>query len=262
MLSIFDTHAHLLSSRFDEDRQSVLDELSCQDVVAVVECATNDKNIDRAVELSNSSPLVFAAVGVYPHEADCYTDALEKKLERLYRENHRVVAIGEIGLDYYYEGCPHELQREVLIRQLSLAERLGAPVSLHCREAFGDMMEILKNHSVKGVMHCYSGSMETAKQLVEMGFYFGIGGSLTFKNAVRTPAVAAALPEDRILLETDSPYLAPIPRRGERNTPANIKYVAQRLAELKNTTAEHITQVCTENACAFFGIDKSEIKAF
>lgn len=256
MLRIFDTHAHLLSSRFDEDRMSVLDELSRQNVAAVVECATNDKNIDRAVELSNSSPLVFAAIGVYPHEADCYTDALEKRLERLYEENRRVVAIGEIGLDYYYEGCSHELQREVLTRQLMLAKRLDAPVSLHCREAFGDMMGILKKHSVRGVMHCYSGSMETAKELIDMGFYFGVGGSLTFKNAVRTPTVAAALPEDRILLETDSPYLAPVPRRGERNTPANIKYVIERLAELRGTTAEHIAQVCFENACSFFGIDE------
>ena len=255
MLRIFDTHAHLLSSRFDEDREQVLADLSHQNVVAVVECATNDKNIDRAVELAKSSPLVFAAVGVYPHEAECYTDELEEKLERLYTQNDRVVAIGEVGLDYYYEGCPREIQRQVLERQLALAERLDAPVSLHCREAFGDMMEILRAHRVKGVMHCYSGSAETARELAEMGFYFGIGGSLTFKNSVRTPKVAQLLPEERILLETDSPYLAPVPRRGERNTPANISYVAGRLAELRGTTAEHICEICLENACAFFGID-------
>ncbi len=232
-----------------------LNSLKDQNVVAVVECATKDSNIDRAVELAYSSPLVFAAIGVYPHEARCYNDALEEKMHKLYTDNDRVVAIGEIGLDYYYDGCPGDIQRDVLNRQLALAERLDAPVSLHCRDAAGDMMEILSAHKVRGVMHCYSGSVETARELLKMGLYFGIGGSLTFKNNVKGPQVVEMLPMDRILLETDAPYLAPIPKRGERNTPAYIKYVAEKIADIKGMTAEDVCVAACENACRLFGIE-------
>lgn len=256
MLKIFDTHAHLLSGKYDEDRAEFIQALPAHGVVAVVECATKEDNIYRAVELANSSPLVFAALGVYPHEAEGYSEGLEEEIFRLYTENDKVVAIGEIGLDYYYEGCPHERQKEVLKRQLSLAQRLNAPVSLHCREAVGDMMRILRQYNVKGVMHCYSGSVETARELIDMGYYFGIGGSLTFKNSVKAPKVAEMLPEDRILLETDCPYLAPVPKRGERNSPAYIEYVAKRLAEIKGTTAEHICEVTCANAYQFFNIEE------
>ena len=232
-----------------------LNSLKDQNVVAVVECATKDSNIDRAVELAYSSPLVFAAIGVYPHEARCYNDALEEKMYKLYTDNDRVVAIGEIGLDYYYEGCPKDIQKDVLHKQLALAERLDAPVSLHCRDAAGDMMEILSAHKVSGVMHCFSGSVETAKELLKMGLYFGIGGSLTFKNNVKGPQVVEMLPMEKILLETDAPYLAPIPKRGERNTPAYIKYVAEKIAEIKGMTAEDVCAAACENACRLFGIE-------
>lgn len=255
MLKIIDTHAHLLSSRYDEDREAFLANLSKGGVEAVIECATNKDNIARAAQLALTSPMVYAAVGIYPHEAGDYTDSLEKKLHELYTKNDRVVAIGEIGLDYYYDGCPRELQREVLDRQLSLAEALDAPVSLHCREATGDMLGILSKHNIKGVMHCFSGSVQTARELLNMGLYFGIGGSLTFKNNLKGPAVVEMLPMDRILLETDSPYLAPVPKRGERNSPEYIKYVAYKIAEIKKMSAEEVCIKAYDNAKRLFNID-------
>lgn len=254
MLKIFDSHAHLNSHAYDEDRSEFLQGLKSQGVVGVVECATNANNIDRAVELSKASPLVFAAVGVYPHDSACYTDELEKKIAALYSENERVVAIGEAGLDYYYDGASHELQKHVLERQLCLCEELNAPITLHCRQATEDMLSILKRHRVKGVMHCYSGSAETAKELIKMGFYFGIGGSLTFKNNKKTPEAARIIPMERILLETDSPYLSPVPMRGSRNSPAYIKYVAEKLAEIKDVSPEQICNTALNNAYNFFNI--------
>ena len=254
MVKIFDTHAHLLSSRSDEDRVEFIEALPAQNVVGVVECATKDKNIDKVVELAESFSIIYAALGVYPHEARCYTDELEQRIERLYREHGKVVAIGEIGLDYYYDGCPRDIQRDVLHRQLALAERLDAPVSLHCRDAAGDMLEILGAHKVKGVMHCYSGSVETAKELLKMGLYFGIGGSLTFKNNVKGPQVVDMLPLEKILLETDAPYLAPIPKRGERNTPAYISYVAEKITQIKGISVEEVYSITCANACKLFGI--------
>ena len=258
MLRIFDTHAHLLSRQYDDDREAFIDDLKSRGVIAVVECATNKDNILRAVELANSSPLIFAAIGVYPHEAGCYSPSLEEKMKRLYTENGRVVAIGEIGLDYYYEGCPHDKQKEVLERQLALAQELDAPVSLHCREAIGEMMDILAKYHVKGVMHCYSGSVDTARELLKMGFYIGIGGSLTFKNSVKAPKVAKMLPDDRILLETDCPYLAPVPKRGQRNSPAYIEYVAEKLAEIRGTTKQEICDLACKNAYRFFNIKEGD----
>lgn len=253
-MRLFDTHAHLLDGRFDEDRHELITTLSVRGVEFVLECATDAEDIHRAVALVREYENVYCAVGVHPHSAEEYDDAVERSI-RDYAAEEKVVAVGEIGLDYHYDFCPREMQRDVLARQLCLAQELKLPVSLHSRESTQDMLDVLAAENCdNGVMHCFSGSVETARVLLDRGLYLGVGGTLTFKNAVKAIEVVEYSPIDRLLLETDSPYLAPVPLRGKRNDPANTALVAARIAEIKGMDAEEVAERLLENGRKLFCI--------
>ena len=197
---------------------------------------------------------VYAAVGLHPEDLGHVS---EGDLEEIYQlaQDDKVVAIGEIGLDYYNEeDSPHERQQTFLIRQLAMARELKLPVIIHDREAHGDTMELLQKHKPKGVLHCFSGSVETARQAVKLGLYLGFGGSVTFKNARHPVEAAGAVPLDRLLLETDAPYMAPVPCRGKRNDSSLIRYVAEKIAEIRGISAEQVLNASFENARALFSI--------
>lgn len=254
-MKLFDTHAHLLSERFDDDRHEMLESISQRGVELVLECATDRDYVPKAVALARQYDFIYCALGVHPHSADEYDDALEKTIREFAASEDKMIAIGEIGLDYYYDFCPRDLQREVLAKQICLAQELGLPVSLHSRESTQDMLDVLAAEDCRnGVMHCFSGSVETAKILLDRGLYLGIGGSLTFKNAVKAVEVVKYAPLDRLLLETDSPYLSPVPLRGKRNDPANTRLVAARVAELRKTDIEEVAEQMFENGKKLFGI--------
>lgn len=253
-MRLFDTHAHLLDQRFDLDRDAVIRGLANEGVSGFIECATDREDLQAAVALAETYACVYAAVGIHPHSASEYDKALEETLREAC-QNPKVVAIGEIGLDYHYDFSPREIQRQVLEKQLSLAKELDKPVILHSRESTADMLAILKNHpGVRGVMHCFSGSVETAKILLDAGYYLGFGGSLTFKNNVKTVEAAKHVPLDRFLLETDSPYLAPVPMRGKRNYPPYTQYVAKRLAEIWKKSETSVIEQAADNAQRLFSI--------
>lgn len=249
---LIDSHAHLLDERFDEDRGEVIASLSHKGILAVIECATGPADIAAAAQLAAENPAIYAAVGVHPHDARSYTPKVEAQIRELSRQS-KVAAIGEIGLDYHYDFSPRPVQQGVLRRQLALAQELGLPVILHNRESTADMLEILREFApLQGVMHCFSGSLETMKILLDMGLYIGIGGSLTFKNSVKPVEAAKQVPQDRFLIETDSPYLAPVPMRGKRNEPSFTRYVAERLAGLRSQTQEEIQAQAVENTRRLF----------
>jgi len=255
MTPLFDSHAHLLDERFNEDRDAVIAEFTANGG-KVLECATDPEDIPLAVALAEAHAGVYAAVGVHPHSADEFTDETLALIREL-SAREKVVAIGEIGLDYHYDFSPRDVQRRVLAEQLALAKELGMPVSLHSRESTEDMLGVLSAFApLKGVMHCFSGSVETAKMLLDMGLNLGFGGSLTFKNNRKGIEVAEMVPLSRMLIETDSPYLAPVPKRGERNWPGFTEYVVKKLAEVKNLDEEAIRLNAYNNACRLFGIDE------
>ena len=252
-MRLFDSHAHLTDERFDEDREQLRAEMTSQGM-RVMQCATSPDDLYATAALAEEHDIIYGAVGVHPHDAVKYSAEVERQIEKL-ASNKKIVAIGEIGLDYHYDYSPREVQRNVLEAQLELASRLNMPVSLHNREATADMLAILSNHDVKGVMHCFSGSVETAKILLDMGLYLGVGGTLTFKGASKPVQVVEYAPMDRILLETDSPYLAPVPYRGKRNVPAYTEVVAKRIAALKGKTPEEIAAQTWNNACVMLNIE-------
>ncbi|MBQ9942091.1 MAG: TatD family hydrolase [Christensenellaceae bacterium] len=247
-----DSHAHLNNKRFDADRGELIASLCDNGVKAVLECATEPGDLQSVVDLAEANERIFAAVGVHPHDASAYTREVEETIRDL-AGREKVVAIGEIGLDYHYDFSPRDVQKQVLRAQLALAKELDMPVSLHSRESTADMLEILAEFApLKGVMHCFSGSVETMRIVLGMGLHIGFGGSLTFKGNVKTVAAAEEVPLDRILLETDSPYLAPVPMRGRRNDPTMTCYVAEKLAEIKGISAEEIAAIAMENTLKLF----------
>jgi len=247
-----DSHAHLCNRRFDEDRGELIASVFADGVAAVLECATEPADLDAVVALAESYAPIYAAVGVHPHDADKYTGAVEARLREL-AAREKVVAIGEIGLDYHYDFCPRELQQQVLSRQLALAGELGLPVSLHSRESTADMLAVLRRFApLRGVMHCFSGSVETLREVLDMGLHIGIGGSLTFAGNKKTVEVAQEVPADRFLLETDSPYLAPVPLRGRRNDPRNTRYVAEFIAKLRGEAPDDVALTAARNTLALF----------
>lgn len=251
---LFDTHAHLLDERFDEDRERVIRELPQNGVAQVVESSADLADSIRAAALAREHSIVHAAVGLHPHSASEWDEHTEAALRALLKEP-KVVAVGEIGLDYHYDFSPRDIQREVFEHQIILALEENFPIVVHSREATADTMALLKKYpEVRGELHCFSGSAETAKELLKMGFYIAFGGALTFKNARKTLEAAAAVPLDRLLIETDCPYMTPVPFRGKRNEPAYVRLVAEKLAEVKGVAVEEIARVTMENAKRFFGI--------
>ncbi len=252
---LIDTHAHLLDDKYGSDRFRLIEELPMRGIAAVIECASDMDTAIRAAALSEEYHIIYAAVGVHPHDAKTWGSQYASELKAL-SERRKVVAIGEIGLDYHYGFSPRDVQKTVFIKQLDLAKSLGLPVVIHSREATEDMLAILKEHrGVRGVMHSYSGSVETMEILLELGLFISFGGMVTFKNAKKPMASATAVPMDRFFTETDSPYMTPVPHRGERNSPEHVRLVAQKIAELKSIPYEEVETASVRNAVGFFGLD-------
>ena len=251
---IFDSHAHYDSERFEPDREEVLASLPALGVNWVINCASDLESAEMSMALSEWHSHVWFAAGFHPHEAEHWTDETERRIRQLLA-HPKCVAVGEIGLDYHYDFSPRDIQREVLRKQLTIAAETGKPVILHDREAHGDMYDILREFApVKGVMHCFSGSVELMEESVRYGLHIGLGGAVTFKNARHPVEVAAATPIDRLLLETDCPYMSPVPHRGERCVSPMISLVAQRIAEARSTDEDSIRKAAAENASKLFGI--------
>jgi TatD DNase family protein len=216
--------------------------------------ASDYESCVASLALAEDYPFVYASVGWHPHEARFFTEQSEKQL-RGWCANPRVRAIGEIGLDYYYDHSERDVQRAVFARQLALARELDMPVVVHDRDAHADCMEIIRRFpGVRGEFHCYSGSAEMAREILELGWYLGFGGSITFKNARKALEVLKICPDDRILIETDCPYLAPVPHRGERNDSRLLSYVAEKIGEIKDLSAEAVAELTFENGKRFFGL--------
>ena len=254
-MRLFDTHAHYDADAFDADRLELLASMPGRGVELILNPGCDVPSSRAAVELAEHFPFVYAAVGVHPEECGGWTGGELEALRELAR-HPKVRAIGEIGLDYYWEeNPPRELQKEVLHTQLELAEELDLPVIIHDREAHGDCLEIVRAHpKVTGVYHCYSGSLEDAKVLVKLGWMLSFTGSITFKNARKAPEIIAWLPMDRIMVETDSPYLTPVPYRGKRNDSGYVRLVAEKIAAIQGLDPEEVAWITLENGRRFFRI--------
>lgn len=251
--NIFDTHAHYDDSRFDEDRDELITSLKDKGVSQIVNCGCDLKSSLTTVALSEKFDFIYAAVGIHAHEAEEATESDLKEIEKLY-EKEKIVAVGEIGLDYHYDFSPREIQLEIFDRQLALANKLDLPVIVHDREAHEDTMKLLTKYKPKGVVHCFSGSVEMAKEIVKLGMYIGIGGAVTFKNAKKPVEVVEYLPLDRLLLETDAPYMTPVPFRGQRCDSSHIAYTAEKIAQIKGIDVQELISICNENAKKLFRI--------
>ena len=252
---LFDTHAHYDSRQFDPDREEVLSSLADQEVALVVNPGCDPASSQKAVELARAWPFLYAAVGWHPEDCAPYAPESLDELRALAREP-KVVAIGEIGLDYYWkENPPRELQQRVLRDQLALAEELDLPVIVHDRDAHGDCLSIVKEFPrVRGVFHCYSGSVEMARELVELGWMISFTGVLTYPNARKAVEAVQAVPPDRLMVETDSPYMSPVPFRGKRCHSGLVRYTCERMAELKGLSPEEMARITYENGRRFFRI--------
>ncbi|MCI6434597.1 MAG: TatD family hydrolase [Clostridiales bacterium] len=252
---IFDTHAHMDDRAFDQDRDSLLSRLPEEGIALLMNPGCSLASSQAAVSLSNQYSYIYAAVGSHPDAADEVNDGVLEQYRALCRDNPKVKAIGEIGLDYHYEDIPRDIQKRSFRAQMGLARELGLPVIVHEREAHEDGMKIVEEFpSVTGVFHCYSGSLEMAKWLIERGWYIGFGGVLTFKNARKALEVAGNIPLERIVLETDCPYMAPEPFRGRRNDPGKLYRVAEKLAQLRGMTVEEVQAITLENGKALYRI--------
>lgn len=253
---IFDTHAHYDDDAFDDDREELLSSLKSAGVGIVVNSGASLDGCRRTIELTEKYPFIYGTLGVHPDEVgELNEETFFWLKEQLMRP--KIVAVGEIGLDYYWDKEKREIQKEWFVRQLRLAKELKKPVVIHSREAAADTMEILKAEVSKEIsyeMHCYSYSPEMAREYRKMGLYLGIGGVLTFKNAKKLKETVLESPMEYLLLETDCPYLAPVPNRGKRNDSGMLKYVVQELAVLKGITPEEVIRITEENARRFYGI--------
>lgn len=248
----FESHAHYDDERFDDDRDTLLASFPAEGIETVVNASSDIKSSKASIALSEKYPFFYAAVGVHPHEVENITEADIDELREL-SKHPKVVAIGEIGLDYYYDLSPRDLQRHWFKRQLELADELKMPVIIHSRDAAQECFDIIKNSNVRnGVIHCYSGSAEMAEEYIKMGFYIGVGGSLTFKNNKKGVETVERIPIEKILIETDSPYLAPVPYRGKRNDSRLLKYVVERISQIKNIPENDICNITKNNAQNLF----------
>lgn len=254
-MMIIDTHAHYDDKQFDIDREEILNSLEAEGVGIVVNASASYRSCERVVKMVQEYPFMYAMVGVHPDEVGDLNEETFAKMKELYKEP-KVVAVGEIGLDYYWDNEPREKQKEWFIRQLEVARELDLPVNIHSRDAAEDTFNIMKEYAkgLKGIIHCFSGSKEMAIEYVKLGFAIGIGGVVTFKNGRKLKEVVEALPLTSIVLETDCPYLAPVPFRGKRNNSAYIKYVAEEIAQLKGVTYEEVLAQTEKNAREIYGL--------
>jgi len=253
---LFDTHAHYDFEQFNEDREALISSLNENNISLVLNVGSDMRGSYASVVLSKKYPFIYASVGVHPHSASEMTDNDLILLEKL-SANEKVVAIGEIGLDYHYEHSPKDIQKKRFKDQLDLATKINKPVIIHCREATEDCMNIIRKSTAKGVFHCFSGSLEMAKQLIELGFYISFTGVITFSNAKKFDEIIKWLPLEKIFIETDCPYLAPEPFRGKRNSSLYVYRVAEKIAQIKGITFEDVANITKQNAMKFFNINKN-----
>ena len=257
MTEWFDSHCHVDEEAFDEDREEVLSRMKANGVTRCAVIGSDMETSRRAAAFAAAHSGVVAAGGFHPHEASRFRESNLDELREMYQKG-RIRAIGEIGLDFYYDHSPRDVQREVCIRQMELAWELKAPVAYHIRDAHQEMLEIMKGMKARltgGIIHCFSGSAEIAKEYLKLGYYISFAGPLTFKKAPRLQEAVKLVPKDRLLIETDSPYMAPEPVRGRRNEPANVRYVGLKMAELRGEKPEQVAAFTTENAMQVYGIN-------
>ncbi|TRW26800.1 TatD family deoxyribonuclease [Criibacterium bergeronii] len=252
---IFDSHAHLDDEAFDIDRKQVIEYIKNEGISYIIDPASDISSSRKSVELSKKYDFIYSAVGIHPHEAKYMDDTAMKELKNLCK-NEKTVAIGEIGLDYYYDYSPRQTQKEVFEQQIYLAKEMDLPFIIHSRDAASDTLDMLKSckKDTPCVLHCFSQSLEMAKEYLKLGCYLSFAGPLTFKKSKNLQEVVAYAPLDMIFIETDSPYLTPEPKRGKRNDPSNVKFVGKKLAELKNMPEEEIFEITAKNALKFFKI--------
>lgn len=250
--NIFDAHAHYDDKWFDEDRDSLLSSMPSNGVSFIVNAAVDIPTAHTAIGYAEQYSFMYACAGIHPENLEGLPEDHIRQLTELLK-HPRVVALGEIGLDYHWD-IEKPLQQRAFEEQLQLANELDMPVVIHDREAHGDTMELLRKYHPQGLMHCFSGSVEMLKEVIKLGLYISLGGTVTFKNARVPVEVAAAVPLDRLLLETDAPYLSPVPLRGKRNDSTNIAYTAQRIAEIRQMDAQELVDITTANAKRMYGI--------
>lgn len=247
--SIIDSHAHYDDESYDEDRDKILNELKNNGVIGILNCAASYDSLKTTDKLTKDYDFINGALGIHPENADEFKENTLDEIKEYIRNNNKIVAIGEIGLDYYWdENPPKDVQKEVFRKQMKLAEELQLPVVIHDREAHQDTLEIIKEYpTVTGVVHCFSGSVEFAKECIKLGYYIGFTGVVTFKNAKKVIQVAKEIPIDRILVETDCPYMSPEPNRGKRNRSDYIEYIINKISEIKEIEPDKANKIFNEN---------------
>ena len=252
---IIDTHAHYDDEQFDTDRDELLKSMHDGGIGLIVNAASTLESWGKIQRLTEEYPFVYGAVGIHPDEAGTLTEEHMSEMERLL-DLEKIVAVGEIGLDYYWDNESHDVQKKWFIRQLELAKKKDMPVIIHSREAAADTMEIMRGYAsgMRAVIHCYSYSVEMAREYVKMGYYIGIGGVVTFKNAKKLVNVVKEIPLTSIVLETDCPYLAPVPYRGKRNSSLYLSYVAEKIAEIKGVSTEEVVRQTEENSRTLYDL--------
>jgi TatD DNase family protein len=254
---LFDTHVHLNAEQYEDDLQEVINRALEKGVQNMVVVGFDEPTIKKAIQIAETYDFIYASVGWHPVDAIDMTDEHLAWIEKL-AQHPKVVALGEMGLDYHWDKSPKEVQKDVFRRQIRLARKVNLPIIIHNRDATEDVVTILKEERVEevgGIMHCFTGSIEVAKKCMEMNMYISFGGPVTFKNAKKPKEVATELPLDKLLIETDCPYLTPHPFRGKRNEPGYVSYVAEQIAELKGITYEELADITTANAKQLFGIN-------
>lgn len=256
MKLIFDSHAHYDDAKFDNDRDELIKSMFDKNVNTIINCGTDIDNSNKCINISKRFERVYCALGVHPHEADSVNSDFIEKLKNLF-DFKKAIAVGEIGLDYHYDLSKRENQIDIFEKQIKLALEINKPIIVHDREAHKDTLDLLKKYKPKGVIHCFSGSVEMAKEIINLGMYIGIGGAVTFKNAKKIVDVVKQTPLNRILLETDAPYMTPVPYRGTRCNSEHILFTAQKISEIKCIDTNKILEDSTENACNLFSIDLS-----
>lgn len=254
MQKIFDTHAHYDDNAFDKDRDNILEFLPQKNIEHVINCAVNIPSSIESIKLSKKYPYIKASIGLHPQELSTFPTDYLVQIANL-ASNPNVVAIGEIGLDYHYDACASRTtQIRIFEEQIELANKLNLPIIVHDRDAHADTLDLLTKHKPKGIVHCFSGSVEMAQEIIRIGMYIGIGGAVTFKNAKKPAIVAQNIPLSKIVLETDAPYMTPVPYRGTRCDSTHIMYIAAKIAELRSESVSNILNKTYENACNIFGL--------
>lgn len=254
---MIDVHAHMNDPRFDEDRAEVLKAIQAGGIRRLINSGCCLNSCKDTLQMTEENDYIYAAIGIHPQEANELEEGGDTAWEQLKQmlSHPKVVAVGEIGLDYYYENSPRDVQKKWFHAQLTLAEELDLPVVIHTRDAMKDTLDILRAHpNNRGILHCYSGSVDSLPEILKLGWSISLGGVVTFKNARVAKEVAAAVPLDRLMLETDAPYLAPEPNRGKRNSALNLPYIAAMIAEIKGSTPEEIERITDENAMRMFNM--------